>query len=102
MAKFRLALIGTCAALAQIHCFNHAASLSHGKLSGDIPAISEGAQRLARGIASRLFDADRERHYDSLVAFATAELQGDEWTDADADTSPAAESPPAVPLHQQD
>jgi cation diffusion facilitator CzcD-associated flavoprotein CzcO len=93
---------GTCAALAQIHCFNHAASLSHGKLSGDIPAISEGAQRLARGIASRLFDADRERHYDALVAFATAELQGDEWTDADADTSPAAESPPAVPLHQQD
>jgi FAD-dependent urate hydroxylase len=85
---------GTCAALAQIHCFNHAASLSHGKLSGDIPAISEGAQRLARGIASRLFDADRERHYEALVAFATAELQGDEWTDADA--------PSAVPLHQSD
>jgi cation diffusion facilitator CzcD-associated flavoprotein CzcO len=82
---------GTCAALSQIHCFNHAASLSHGKLSGDIPAISDGAQRLARGIASRLFDADRERHYQLLVDFATAELQGDEWTDADAspDTSRA-------------
>ena len=82
---------GTCAALTQIHCFNHAASLSHGKLSGDIPAISEGAQRLARGIASRLFDADRERHYQALLAFDTAELRGDEWSDADAssDTSRA-------------
>lgn len=82
---------GTCAALTQIHCFNHAASLSHGKLSGDIPAISDGAQRLARGIASRLFDADRERHYQALLAFDTAELRGDEWTDADAlsDTSRA-------------
>lgn len=80
---------GTCAALTQIHCFNHAASLSHGKLSGDIPAISEGAQRLARGIASRLFDADRERHYEALVAFDKAELQGDEWTDADASSGTA-------------
>lgn len=75
---------GTCPALARIHCFNHSASLSHGKLSGDIPAISEGAQRLARGIASRLFDDDRDRHYDSMLAFATAELQGDEWHDAAA------------------
>lgn len=75
---------GTCPALARIHCFNHAASLSHGKVSGDIPAISDGAQRLARAIASMLFDADREHHYASLEAFDKAELLGDEWTDADA------------------
>ncbi|AWG27442.1 NAD(P)-binding domain-containing protein [Burkholderia cenocepacia] len=75
---------GACPAVTRIHCFNHAASLSHGKLSGDIPAISAGAKRLARGIASRLFDADRDRHYDALVAYANAELQGDEWRDADA------------------
>ncbi|MGN8185976.1 NAD(P)-binding domain-containing protein [Burkholderia sp. 22088] len=75
---------GACPAVTRIHCFNHAASLSHGKLSGDIPAISAGAERLARGIASRLFDADRDRHYDALVAYANAELQGDEWRDADA------------------
>jgi hypothetical protein len=31
-----------------------------------------------------LFDADRERHYDALLAFDKAELLGDEWTDADA------------------
>ncbi|PVX77002.1 SidA/IucD/PvdA family monooxygenase [Paraburkholderia unamae] len=75
---------GACPALARIHCFNHAASLSHGKVAGDIPAISDGAQRLARAIASMLFDADRERHYAALEAFDKAELLGDEWTDADA------------------
>lgn len=75
---------GTCPILSQIHCFNYPAMLSHGKLSGDIPAVSEGAQRLARGIARALFVADRETHYEALVAFATPELFGDEWTDADA------------------
>lgn len=75
---------GTCPALSQIHCFNYPAMLSHGKLSGDIPAVSEGAQRLARGIARALFVADRATHYEALVAFATPELQGDEWVDADA------------------
>ena len=75
---------GTCPALAQIHCFNYPAMLSHGKLSGDIPAVSEGAQRLARGIARALFVADRKTHYETLVAFATPELLGDEWVDADA------------------
>jgi cation diffusion facilitator CzcD-associated flavoprotein CzcO len=74
---------GACPALARIHCFNHAASLTHGKVAGDIPAISDGAQRLARAIASMLFDADREQHYAALQAFDKAELFGDEWTDAD-------------------
>ncbi|MFM0739646.1 NAD(P)/FAD-dependent oxidoreductase [Paraburkholderia xenovorans] len=76
---------GSCPALARIHCFNHAASLSHGKVAGDIPAISDGAQRLARAIAAMLFDADRDTHYTALQAFDTAELAGDEWADADID-----------------
>lgn len=75
---------GSCPALARIHCFNYPAMLSHGKLSGDIPAVSAGADRLARGIARALFVADREAHYRSLVAYDTPELLGDEWTDADA------------------
>lgn len=81
---FRERVPGSCPALARIHCFNHAASLSHGKLSGDIPAISNGAQRLANGIASALFRADRDRHYAALLAYDKAELQGDEWRDASA------------------
>ena len=75
---------GECPALARIHCFNHHATLSHGKLSGDIPAVSEGAERLARGIARSLFVEDAALHYAALQAFDVAELQGDEWTDADA------------------
>jgi len=31
-----------------------------------------------------LFVADREQHFAALTAFATPELLGDEWTDADA------------------
>jgi FAD-dependent urate hydroxylase len=80
---------GACPALARIHCFNHPATLSQGKLSGDIPAVSEGAQRLARGIARSLFVEDREQHFARLQAFDTAELAGDEWPE------PAA-SPPGV------
>lgn len=84
---------GDCPALARIHCFNYPALLSHGKLSGDIPAVSAGADRLARGIARALFVADRESHYRALVAYDTPELLGDEWQDADADQTTATPVP---------
>ncbi|GLR60559.1 NAD(P)-binding domain-containing protein [Rhizobium indigoferae] len=77
---------GACPALARIHCFNFPATLSHGKLTGDIPAISEGADRLARGIVRALFVADRERHFADLQAFDTPELLGDEWADDETTT----------------
>ena len=76
---------GACPALAKIHCFNFPATLSHGKLTGDIPAISEGADRLARGIVRSLFVADREKHFENLQAFDTPELLGDEWSDAETE-----------------
>lgn len=69
----------TCPALARLHCFNYPATLSHGKLSGDIPAVSTGAERLTQGIARALFVADRETHFAALQAFETPELLGDEW-----------------------
>ena len=71
---------GACPALARLHCFNYPATLSHGKLTGDIPAISEGADRLARGIVRGLFVADRATHFANLEAFSVPELLGDEWT----------------------
>ncbi|TWB53321.1 hypothetical protein FBZ98_104248 [Rhizobium sp. ERR 922] len=74
---------GSCPTLARIHCFNFPATLSHGKLTGDIPAISEGADRLARGIVRALFVVDREKHFENLQAFDTPELLGDEWADDD-------------------
>lgn len=73
---------GACPALKRLHCFNYAATLSHGKLSGDVPAVSEGADRLARAIVADLFAADRDRHFADLQAYDTPEILGDEWQDA--------------------
>lgn len=80
--EFRERVPGSCPLLAHIHCFNDAAMLTHGKVSGDIPAVSAGAERLVRGIVASLFAEDVEQHYASLMAYATPELQGDEWTDS--------------------
>lgn len=76
---------GTAPWLQQIHCFNYGSSVSLGKVSGDIPAISEGALWLARGIAASLFIADIDHHWEALKAYEKPELDGSEWTDADAD-----------------
>jgi len=65
--------------LARLHAFNFAATLSHGKLTGDIPAISSGAQRLAQGICARLLAADIATHAARHAAFDEQEIAGDEW-----------------------
>ena len=70
--------------LDRIHCFTHAAQLSLGNLSNDIPTVSEGAERLARAIASSLFVEDREWHLKRLHDYAEPELLGDEWPGLDA------------------
>ena len=66
--------------LDRIHCFCFPATLSHGALSGDIPSISEGARRLANGMASLFYSEDIEQHFSNLQAFSEPELEGDEWT----------------------
>ncbi|WP_085787346.1 flavin-containing monooxygenase [Ketogulonicigenium robustum] len=78
---------GTCPMLNSILSFNFPSTLSHGKLSGDIPAVSEGADRMVRGIVSSLFTADIDQHWQSLVDYDVPELLGDEWQDADAEGS---------------
>uniref|UniRef100_UPI00404022C1 NAD(P)-binding domain-containing protein n=1 Tax=Thioclava sp. GXIMD2076 TaxID=3131931 RepID=UPI00404022C1 len=80
--EFREREPGSCPMLAHIHCFNDAAMLTHGKVSGDIPAVSAGAERLVQGIAASLFAEDVETHFKNLQAYDTPELQGDEWVDA--------------------
>ncbi|QII38438.1 NAD(P)/FAD-dependent oxidoreductase [Rouxiella badensis] len=80
--EFREREPGTCPILAHIHCFNDAAMLTHGKVSGDIPAVSAGADRLVRGITASLFAEDVDSHFANLVAYSTPELQGDEWVDS--------------------
>ncbi|GAK71917.1 putative oxidoreductase [Agrobacterium rubi TR3 = NBRC 13261] len=78
---------GTAPWLKDIHCFNYSSAISLGKVSGDIPAISEGALWLARGIAASLFIRDIDYHWEALQAYEKPELDGSEWTDADAPAS---------------
>lgn len=73
---------GACPGLSRIHCFCYPAALSHGTVSGDIPAISEGARRLSQGIASLFYQEDIEHHYANIQAFAEPEVFGDEWVAA--------------------
>ncbi|MEI2265247.1 NAD(P)/FAD-dependent oxidoreductase [Erwinia sp. CGal63] len=80
--EFRERVAGSCPLLAHIYCFNDAAMLTHGKVSGDIPAVSAGADRLVRGITASLFAEDVDSHFASLVAYDKPELEGDEWTDS--------------------
>ena len=69
--------------LKNILCYNYAATLSLGKVSGDIPAVANGAAMLAQAIAAELYVEDVEQHYQHLVDYQKPELVGDEWTDAE-------------------
>ena len=69
--------------LDRLHCFTHAAQLSLGNLANDIPTVTEGVDRLARGIAASLFVEDRDHHRQRLEDFADPELEGDEWPGLD-------------------
>lgn len=70
---------GACPGLERIHCFSYPAALSYGAVSGDIPAISEGARRMAQGLVGQLFSADIDLHFEAMQQYADPELLGDEW-----------------------
>ena len=59
-------------------CFNHAAMLSLGNLANDIPAVSEGADRLARHVATTFYLDDRATNLADLHAYDDPELLGNE------------------------
>ena len=52
-------------------------------MSGDIPQISDGAKRLAQGLAGKLFSDDVALHFTAMENYAEPELVGDEWTPAE-------------------
>jgi len=76
---------GECPGIDRIHCFCYPAALSHGTVSGDIPAISEGARRLAGGIAGLFYREDFEQQFAQVLAYDEPELFGDEWVPASTD-----------------
>lgn len=70
---------GACPVLGRVHLFTGAALLSQGKLTGDIPGISHGAQRLAHGIVARLYAADLDQQFEAVRGYDELEVQGHEW-----------------------
>ena len=62
--------------------------------SGDIPAISTGAERVATGVATALFAEDYERTFRRMVGWSNPELRGDEYV-LDEDVSPFLAEQPA-------
>lgn len=68
--------------VSRVHCFAYPAVPSHGKITSGVPSISDGATRLAGGIARSIFVEDEDLHLKRFRDFATPELFGDEWTNA--------------------
>ncbi|MFD2739530.1 NAD(P)-binding domain-containing protein [Sulfitobacter aestuarii] len=68
--------------LGNVYCFNYGATASLGKVSGDIPGVSEGAAWLARAIAATLYAEDVEQHWQGFLDYETPELLGDEWEES--------------------
>ncbi|MGI9451194.1 MAG: NAD(P)-binding domain-containing protein [Geminicoccaceae bacterium] len=79
---FREKTAGAAPWLSRVYCFNYGATASLGKISGDIPGISEGAAWLTRDIAATLYREDIEAHWRQLLEYEKPELQGDEWTES--------------------
>lgn len=78
--------------LKNIYCFNYGATASLGKVSGDIPGISEGAAWLARDIAATLYSEDVATHFQAMVDYQKPELLGDEWQPSEIEDT-AADAP---------
>ena len=68
-----------CPGLERVHCFCYPAALSLGVITGDIPAISDGALQLAQGLAGLLWAESVEHHFALMQDFAEPEILGDEW-----------------------
>jgi cation diffusion facilitator CzcD-associated flavoprotein CzcO len=81
---FQERVAGAAPYLKNLHEFTFASTVSHGNVSGDIPCVSDGAERLARGIAAEIFTEDFPAHLATLHAFAEPELFGDEIPGNDA------------------
>ncbi len=74
--------------LQNVYCFNYGATASLGKVSGDIPGISEGARWLAKSLAGRLYNEDIAIHWQHMQDYSKPELQGDEWTPSELPATP--------------
>lgn len=65
--------------LSFIYNFNPSSRLSHGLISNDIPGITRGALRLARGILNSYFKEYPEFYSEEIRNYAELELEGPEF-----------------------
>lgn len=65
---------GTAPWLADVHLFSFGATASFGPSGSSINAMKFAAPRLAQALASDLFAADAEAHYQALLAYDTPEF----------------------------
>ena len=86
---FKEKVAGQAPWLSNVYCFNYGASASLGKVSGDIPGISEGASWLARALAAQLYVEDVEQHWQAMLDYASPELDGSEWVPSELDVQDA-------------
>jgi cation diffusion facilitator CzcD-associated flavoprotein CzcO len=91
--SFREKVPGTAPWLKNVYCFNYGASASLGKVSGDIPGVSEGAEWLTRALASTLYREEVETHWQGMVDYAQPELDGSEWTPTELEEAEIAGQP---------
>jgi len=77
--EFRSRIPDALPGLQRIRCFTHTAQLSLGNLANDIPAVSEGANRLATAVVQAMFVDEIDYHWQQLTAYDDPELRGDEW-----------------------
>lgn len=61
-------------ALSVIHCFSHASLLSVGKIAGDIPGISVGAQKISEGIVAKLYEKEFAHQLEQLHDYDEQEV----------------------------
>lgn len=66
--------------LKNLYCYNYGATLSHGLLSSDIPAISMGATRLAQGIAADFFMQDSDWYLKCLKNYEVKDFEENDFS----------------------
>lgn len=72
--EFREKVPGSAPYLKNIHCFNYAATLSHGLTSSTISDISVGALKLSKGIASDFFQDYLQEYLQRLQTYEQPEF----------------------------
>ncbi|MBS0272767.1 MAG: NAD(P)/FAD-dependent oxidoreductase [Proteobacteria bacterium] len=70
---------GTAPYLKNLYCYNYGATLSHGLLSSDIPAISIGATRLAQGIAADFFVQESDWFLQCLKEYQEKDFEQEDY-----------------------